>query len=197
MCCYMAFPQMVEMDNKGFYKIMAWANPDNINTANLDSNTDSPSLARADIKTAFDEIRNVANNSKIAWTPVVNLSAGTFTISYNTPSANYIQMGDILFFELHLDFNALVSDSTAFEAGLEITGFPTNPSSTIAPVHIDVQTETNFQSTPRPNTLRIQATGNKAFVHGGSEEAQLTGANLSSGVTVNNIVLKAKGFYFV
>lgn len=176
---------------------MAWANPNNINTANLDANTDSPTLARADIKTAFDELTNVANNSKIAWSPVVNLPAGTFTISYNTQSANYIQMGDILFFELHLNFNALVSDSTAFNAGLEITGFPANPSSTIAPVYIDIQTETNFQGSPNPDTLQIQATGNKAFVHGGAGEAQLTGANLSGGTTVSNIVLKAKGFYFV
>lgn len=35
---------------------MAWANSSNIDTTNLDSGTDSPAAARADIKAALDEL---------------------------------------------------------------------------------------------------------------------------------------------
>jgi|TARA_B100000519_G_scaffold33192_1_gene23156 hypothetical protein len=38
---------------------MGWATSGNVVTTNLDSGTDSPALARADIKTAFDELKNV------------------------------------------------------------------------------------------------------------------------------------------
>jgi hypothetical protein len=46
---------------------MAWGNSGNVSTSNLDSDTDSPALARPDIKAAFDELtavidgRNTAN----------------------------------------------------------------------------------------------------------------------------------------
>ena len=46
---------------------MAWGTSSNVITTNLDSGTDSPSAARADIKSAFDELtavidgRNTAN----------------------------------------------------------------------------------------------------------------------------------------
>ena len=41
---------------------MAWpANANNISTANVDSGTDNPASARADIKAAFDEITNIIN----------------------------------------------------------------------------------------------------------------------------------------
>lgn len=41
---------------------MAWpANDGNISTGNLDAGTDSPAAARADIKTALDELANVIN----------------------------------------------------------------------------------------------------------------------------------------
>ena len=46
---------------------MAWGNSGNVSTTNLDSDTDSPALARPDIKAAFDELvavidgRNTAN----------------------------------------------------------------------------------------------------------------------------------------
>ena len=41
---------------------MAWpANANNISTANVDSGTDNPASARADIKAAFDELTNVIN----------------------------------------------------------------------------------------------------------------------------------------
>lgn len=40
---------------------MAWANAGNIITTNLDSGTDSPALARADLKAALDEIVLIIN----------------------------------------------------------------------------------------------------------------------------------------
>lgn len=41
---------------------MAWpANDSNIDTTNLDSGTDSPAAARANLKTALDELANVIN----------------------------------------------------------------------------------------------------------------------------------------
>ena len=200
MCCYLAVPQMVGLDNEGHQKIMAWADPNNINTANLDANTDSPTLARADIKSAFDELRNVANNSKVSWTPAYNLTAGTFTFTYNTQAGNYIEMGDIVFFELHIDADVLVSDADAFSANVEITGFPFNPSSTIAPVKILLQERANF-SAVSPEVIRLQTTGNKGLLYNtgnstfiGTETA-VTGGNMSSGVTVNNVSIKAKGWY--
>lgn len=38
---------------------MGWATSGNVVTTNLDAATDSPASARADIKTAFDELKNV------------------------------------------------------------------------------------------------------------------------------------------
>jgi len=40
---------------------MTWGNTANVITTNLDSGTDSPAAARADIKTALDELINVIN----------------------------------------------------------------------------------------------------------------------------------------
>jgi hypothetical protein len=40
---------------------MTWGNAGNVSTTNLDSGTDSPAAARADIKAAFDELSNVIN----------------------------------------------------------------------------------------------------------------------------------------
>lgn len=193
MCCYLAVPQMVGLDNEGHQKIMAWADPNNINTANLDANTDSPTLARADIKSAFDELRNVANNSKVSWTPAYNLTAGTFTFTYNTQAGNYIEMGDIVFFEFNLDADVLVSDADAFSATVEVTGLPFNPSSTIAPVHITIQ-EFNNWNTLSPDTIRIQTTGNKAYIHS-SDGTLFTGGNMSTGIQENNVRIKVKGWY--
>ena len=179
---------------------MAWANPNNINTANLDANTDSPTLARADIKTAFDELTLIANNSKTTWTPAYNLTAGTFTFTYNTQAGNYVEMGDIVFFELHIDADVLVSDLAASEANIEITGFPFNPSSTIAPVKILLQDRANF-STVIPNIIRLQSSGNKGLLYSTGNntfigaETLLIGLNMSSGTTVNNVSIKAQGWY--
>jgi len=64
---------------------MAWGNSGNVSTSNVDSGTDSPAAARADIKAAFDELtavidgRNSANgvaglnaSSKISATQLPN-----------------------------------------------------------------------------------------------------------------------------
>lgn len=40
---------------------MAWGNSGNIDTTNLDAGTDSPALARADLKAALDELTAVIN----------------------------------------------------------------------------------------------------------------------------------------
>jgi len=169
---------------------MVWATPGNISTTNLDSNSDSPSLARADIKTAFDELSNIANNTKVSWTPVVNITAGSFAVSYDSRTANYIQMGDIVFFELAIQFDTTINDGTAFAANIEITGFPVNPSSTLAPVHIDVQETATSGDLIDIATLRIQASGNKALLH------KSNGDPTTPGNSATNRIIKAKGFYF-
>ena len=46
---------------------MAWpANDSNINTGNVDAGTDNPASARADIKAAFDELKNVIDGKDTA-----------------------------------------------------------------------------------------------------------------------------------
>ena len=45
---------------------MAWANPANIVTTNLDDATDSPASARADLKAALDELSTVINGRNTA-----------------------------------------------------------------------------------------------------------------------------------
>lgn len=99
---------------------MAWANPNNINTANLDSNTDSPTLARADIKTAFDELTNVANNSKLTYTPSFTASQGTVTITYTTQEGLYIPMGGMTYLDVFIHANLLYSDAPGSIAQLSI-----------------------------------------------------------------------------
>jgi hypothetical protein len=81
---------------------MAWpTNDSNIVTTNLDSGTDSPAAARADLKTALDELANVINgrnqasgvaglnaSSKIANTQlpdtIISSSSTDLTIDPNT-----------------------------------------------------------------------------------------------------------------
>jgi len=56
---------------------MAWpANANNISTTNLDSGSDNPATARADIKAAFDEITNIINGRAQA-SGVASLDSGT------------------------------------------------------------------------------------------------------------------------
>jgi hypothetical protein len=45
---------------------MGWATSSNVSTNNLDDATDSPASARADIKTAFDELKNVIDGRDTA-----------------------------------------------------------------------------------------------------------------------------------
>ena len=45
---------------------MGWGNSSNVDTTNLDSGTDSPAAARADLKTALDELTNVINGRNTA-----------------------------------------------------------------------------------------------------------------------------------
>lgn len=90
---------------------MVWANPSNISTANLDANTDSPSLARADIKTAFDELSNVANNASTTYTPSFTALQGTVSISYTAQEGRYVQMGGIVFLDVLIHANILYSDA--------------------------------------------------------------------------------------
>lgn len=45
---------------------MSWGDANNVVTTNLDAGTDSPAAARADIKTAFDELTNVINGRNTA-----------------------------------------------------------------------------------------------------------------------------------
>ena len=169
---------------------MVWATPGNISTTNLDSNSDSPSLARADIKTALDEFTKVANNTKVSWTPVVNITAGSFAVAYDSRSAHYIKMGDIVFFELAIQFDTTINDADAFGANVEITGFPANPSSTIAPVHIEVQEKPSSGGMAEIATLRIQASGTKALLH------KANGDLITPGNSATNRIIKAKGWYF-
>lgn len=55
---------------------MAWANSSNVITTNLDSDTDSPALARPDLKAALDELVNVIDGRNTA-NGVVGLNAST------------------------------------------------------------------------------------------------------------------------
>jgi len=45
---------------------MAWGTSTNVITTNLDSGTDSPAAARADIKSAFDELKEVIDGRNTA-----------------------------------------------------------------------------------------------------------------------------------
>tara|TARA_R110002012_G_scaffold52898_1_gene135913 strand:+ start:260 stop:694 length:435 start_codon:yes stop_codon:yes gene_type:complete len=85
---------------------MAWpANANNISTTNLDSGSDNPATARADIKAAFDEITNIINgrnqasgvagidaSSKIANTQlpdtIISSSSTDLTLTPNTGTVN-------------------------------------------------------------------------------------------------------------
>ena len=45
---------------------MGWATVGNVSTTNLDADTDSPALARPDLKAALDELKNVINGRNTA-----------------------------------------------------------------------------------------------------------------------------------
>jgi len=85
---------------------MAWpTNDSNINTGNVDAGTDNPASARADIKAALDELKNVINgrnqasgvagidaSSKITNTQlpdtIISSSATDLTLTPNTGTVN-------------------------------------------------------------------------------------------------------------
>ena len=64
---------------------MAWGTAGNINTNNLDSGTDSPALARADIKNALDELSAVINGRGSA-NGVASLDANTLIPNSQIPN---------------------------------------------------------------------------------------------------------------
>jgi hypothetical protein len=99
---------------------MVWANANNIITTNLDSDADSPQLARPDIKNAFDELKNVANNSYISYTPAYSATQGAVTITHTTQQGYYVPMGGIVFLSVFLDANILYADEAGSYASITI-----------------------------------------------------------------------------
>jgi hypothetical protein len=63
---------------------MAWANSANVITSNLDSDTDSPALARPDLKAALDELVNVIDGRNTA-NGVVGLNASSKILATYLP----------------------------------------------------------------------------------------------------------------
>mgnify|MGYP003139863348 FL=1 len=204
---------------------MVWATPGNISTTNLDANTDSPSLARADIKTAFDELSNIANNTKTSWTPAFELSAGSFTsISYSTQSGNYIRMGAIVFYEFKVVANVTIDTSngsnlTAYNAHLTIGGLPANPSS-VQSYHGRVTASANFSTSAAdsdtmtdstPGTIQVDTTGTRLKIGDqipSNEDFKSNlkfakGSNLTnigslpSAAAQTNVTLAGNGWYMV
>lgn len=91
---------------------MTWpANTSNVVTTNLDSGTDNPASARADLKTALDELKNVISgrneasgvagldaNSKISATQLpdeINSSAATDLVL--DPTTGRVKIEDVLY----------------------------------------------------------------------------------------------------
>ncbi len=99
---------------------MAWINPDNIITTNLDANTDSPALARADIKNAFDELTNIANNTRLSYTPEYSVSQGTVTITHTTQTGYYVQMGSMVYVDIFIDGLIIYSDADGYASTITI-----------------------------------------------------------------------------
>ena len=155
---------------------MVWATPGNISTTNLDADSDSVKLARADIKTAFDELTNIANNTKTSWTPAFEIGAGSFTsISYSTQTGNYIRMGAIVFYEFKVVANITIDTSngsnlTAYNADLKLGGLPVNPSS--------VQT---YAGTITQQANFVNAGGSDMGANAGTIEVDTTGTRLKFG----------------
>jgi len=89
---------------------MTWGTAGNVSTTNLDAGTDSPAAARADIKAAFDELKNVINgraaasgvaplnaSSKIDATYIGDeLNSSTSTDLTLDPATNIVVIEDII-----------------------------------------------------------------------------------------------------
>lgn len=74
---------------------MAWGNSSNVNTANLDAGTDSPSLARADLYDALLELQNVIDGRDTA-DGVAGLDSDSLLSSTQMPSEINTKSGDDL-----------------------------------------------------------------------------------------------------
>lgn len=204
---------------------MVWATPGNIITTNVDNDSDSIKDARPNIKSAFDELSNIANNAKVSWTPAFELSAGSFTsISYSTQTGNYIKMGAIIFWEFKVVANITIdaengSNLTAYNADLKIGGLPVNPSS-VQTYHGRVTEAANFlgnqatsstMSDTAPGTLQVDTTGTRLKIGSSilnNEDYSSTlkfasGSNvtnigsLPSAAAQNNVTLAGNGWYMV
>jgi hypothetical protein len=75
---------------------MAWANVSNVSTANVDSATDNPADARADIYNAFVELQAVING-RGAVNGVASLDASTKIPTAQLPTTFVSTAGDITF----------------------------------------------------------------------------------------------------
>ena len=204
---------------------MVWATPGNIITTNVDNDSDSIKDARPNIKSAFDELSNIANNAKVSWTPAFELSAGSFTsISYSTQTGNYIKMGAIIFWEFKVVANITIdaengSNLTAYNADLKIGGLPVNPSSvqtyhgrvTEAANFLSNQATSSTMSATAPGTLQVDTTGTRLKIGSSilnNEDYSSTlkfasGSNvtnigsLPSAAAQNNVTLAGNGWYMV
>jgi hypothetical protein len=128
---------------------MAWANSNNIITTNLDSDSDSPQLARPDLKNALDELTKVADNSKIIYTPSFSKTAGNVSITHQVQQGYYVQMGSIIFLSVFLDAIINYSDETGSYSSITIN-LPVAPS-------ITSRYHNNFQVWMGPNALGASA----------------------------------------
>ena len=204
---------------------MVWATPGNIITTNVDSDSDSIKDARPNIKSAFDELSNIANNAKVSWTPAFELSAGSFTsISYSTQTGNYIKMGAIIFWEFKVVANITIDTSngsnlTAYNADLTIGGLPVNPSSvqtylgrvTAGSGFQNNQATSSTMADIAPGILQVDTTGTRLKIGGSianNEDYSSTlkfanGSNvtnigsLPSAAAANNVTIAGNGWYMV
>lgn len=198
---------------------MAWANPDNIKTNNVDANTDSPALARADIKTAFDELSNIANNSYIAYTPSFTATQGTVTITYTTQQGFYVPMGGLTYLDVFIHANILYSDAPGFSSQLTMNLPVASATTSTHEAGNSLRTllADSVSSSTWPTTLEWQ-NDPKFFVEltassstAGFKMIKTAGAGVSSGLAKNipiisdfngninsgdgNMALKVQGFY--
>tara|TARA_Y100001938_G_scaffold72311_1_gene100376 strand:- start:735 stop:1166 length:432 start_codon:yes stop_codon:yes gene_type:complete len=63
---------------------MGWATSSNVDTSNVDNGSDSPAAARADIKAAFDELKNVIDGRNTS-NGVAGLDSGTKILATQIP----------------------------------------------------------------------------------------------------------------
>ena len=205
---------------------MVWATPGNIITTNIDSDGDSIKDARPNIKSAFDELSNIANNAKVSWTPVYELGGGEpFTsISYSTQTGNYIKMGAIIFWEFKLVANITIdtnngADLSSYNADLFVGGLPVNPSSvqtylgrvTAGSGFLNNQATSGTMADTAPGILQVDTTGTRLKIGGSIANNEdyssalkfASGSNvtnigsLPSAAAANNVTIAGNGWYMV